>query len=77
MLVLGSTGFVGRGVTHKLLDAGYQVRVLVRDQMKAAAYRVRGADVMVGDVLDPQAVTRTESSTWSPSAGTGRSRTSP
>ena len=56
VLLLGSTGFLGRSVTHRLLDAGYLVRVLVRDQMKAAAYRVRGADVMVGDVLDPKAV---------------------
>jgi len=54
--LLGSTGFVGRGVAHKLLDAGYQVRVLVRDQLKAAAYKVRGAEVVVGDVLDPNAV---------------------
>ncbi len=56
VLLLGSTGFLGRAVTHKLLDSGHQVRVLVRDPMKAAAYKVRGAQVVVGDVLNPQAV---------------------
>ncbi len=48
---------MGRAVTHKLLDAGHQVRVLVRDPMKAAAYKVRGAQVMVGDVMNAQSVT--------------------
>lgn len=58
VLLLGSTGFVGRAVTHKLLDAGHQLRVLVRDPMKAAAYKVRGAQVMTGDVLNPASLTQ-------------------
>jgi uncharacterized protein YbjT (DUF2867 family) len=58
ILLLGSTGFVGRGVAHKFLDAGHQLRVLVRDPMKAAAFKVRGAQVVVGDALDPNAVTQ-------------------
>jgi len=53
VLLLGSTGFVGRAVTHKILDAGHQLRVMVRDPMKAAAYKVRGAQVVVGDTLNP------------------------
>ena len=56
ILLLGSTGFFGRGVAHKLIDAGHQLRVLVRDPMKAAAFKVRGAQVMVGDALDPAAL---------------------
>ena len=56
ILLLGSTGFVGRGVAHKFLDAGHQLRVLVRDPMRAAAFKVRGAQVVVGDALDPNAV---------------------
>ena len=56
ILVLGSTGFVGRAVAHKALDAGHQLRVLVRDPMKAAAFKVRGAQVVVGDALNPSAV---------------------
>jgi NADH dehydrogenase len=58
ILLLGSTGFVGRGVAHKILDAGHQLRVLVRDPMKAAAFKVRGAQVVVGDALDPSTVTQ-------------------
>ena len=56
ILLLGSTGFFGRGVAHKLIDGGHQLRVLVRDPMKAAAFKVRGAQVMVGDALNPAAV---------------------
>jgi NADH dehydrogenase len=58
VLLLGSTGFVGRGVAHRILDAGHQLRVLVRDPLKAAAYKVRGAQVVVGDALNPAAVTQ-------------------
>ena len=58
ILVLGSTGFVGRAVAHKVLDAGHQMRVLVRDPLKAAAFKVRGAQVVVGDALDPATVTQ-------------------
>jgi uncharacterized protein YbjT (DUF2867 family) len=58
ILLLGSTGFFGRGVAHKLIDGGHQLRVLVRDPMKAAAFKVRGAQVMVGDALNPAAVTQ-------------------
>ena len=56
VLLMGSTGFVGRAVAHKFLDAGHQLRVLVRDPMKAAAYKVRGAQVVVGDALNPTSV---------------------
>ena len=55
---MGSTGFFGRGVAHKLLDAGHQLRVLVRDPMKAAGFKIRGAQVVVGDALNPAAVTQ-------------------
>jgi NADH dehydrogenase len=58
ILLLGSTGFFGRGVAHKLIDGGHQLRVLVRDPMKAAAFKVRGAQVVVGDALNPSAVTQ-------------------
>jgi uncharacterized protein YbjT (DUF2867 family) len=56
ILLLGSTGFFGRGVAHRLIDDGHQLRVLVRDPMKAAAFKVRGAQVIVGNVLDPAVV---------------------
>jgi len=58
VLLLGSTGFFGRAVAHKLLDAGHQVKVLVRDPMKAAAFKARGALLITGDALNPAAVTQ-------------------
>src|SRR5258708_8961350 len=58
ILLLGSTGFFGRGVAHKLIDGGHQLRVLVRDPLKAAAFKVRGAQGVVGDALDPATVTQ-------------------
>jgi uncharacterized protein YbjT (DUF2867 family) len=58
ILLLGSTGFFGRGVAHKLIDDGHQLRVLVRDPMKAAAFKIRGAQVVVGDAVNPTAVTQ-------------------
>jgi uncharacterized protein YbjT (DUF2867 family) len=61
ILLLGSTGFVGRGVAHKILDVGHQLRVLVRDPMKAAAFKVRGAQVVVGDALNPSTVSQAAS----------------
>lgn len=56
VLLLGSTGFFGRGVAHKLIDGGHQLRVVVRDPMKAAAFKARGAQLIVGDALDPSTV---------------------
>jgi NADH dehydrogenase len=58
ILLLGSTGFFGRGVAHKLIDNGHQLRVLVRDPMKAAAFKIRGAQVVVGDAVNAMAVTQ-------------------
>ena len=55
-MLLGGTGFLGRAVAHSLLDAGHRLRVLVRDQEKAAGLRMRGADVMVGSSLDTAAL---------------------
>ena len=58
ILLLGSTGFFGRGVAHRLIDGGHQLRVLVRDPMRAAAFKIRNAQVIVGDALNPAAVTQ-------------------
>jgi NADH dehydrogenase len=56
ILVLGATGFFGRSVAHGILDAGYQLRVLARNQASAGAFRVRGAEVLQGDAVDPAAL---------------------
>ncbi len=52
VLLLGSTGFFGRAVAHRLLDSGNHLRCLVRDPLKAAAYKVRGAEIIIGDATN-------------------------
>lgn len=55
----GRVGAVGRTVTGLLLDRGLPVRALIRrDDDRAAALRAAGAEVVVGDLLDPADVFR-------------------
>lgn len=55
----GQLGAVGRTVTGLLLDRGLPVRALVRsDDERAAALRTAGAEVVVGDLLEPADVYR-------------------
>jgi uncharacterized protein YbjT (DUF2867 family) len=55
----GQLGAVGRTVTGLLLDRGLPVRAMVRrDDDRAAALRAVGAEVVVGDLLDPTDVYR-------------------
>jgi nucleoside-diphosphate-sugar epimerase len=58
-LVTGTTGQVGRGFVPRLLAQtrpGEHVRVLVRDETRAAALADRGAQIVVGDLRDAEAV---------------------
>src|SRR3954452_8261649 len=60
----GQLGSVGRTVTHLLLGRGLPVRALVRrEDERAAALRAAGAEVVVGDLLDPADVYRAVSGT--------------
>ena len=55
----GKLGAVGRQVTNLLLDRGLTVRAMVRrEDDRAAALRAAGAEVVVGDLLDPSDVYR-------------------
>ena len=55
----GKLGSVGRVVTGLLLERGLAVRALVRrDDDRAAALRAAGAEVVVGDLLEPADVYR-------------------
>jgi NAD(P)H dehydrogenase (quinone) len=55
----GQLGSVGRTVTGLLLDRGLPVRAMVRrEDDRAAALRAAGADVVVGDLLEPADVYR-------------------
>ena len=50
----GQLGAVGRTVTGLLLERGLPVRAMVRrEDDRAAALRAAGAEVVVGDLLDP------------------------
>jgi len=55
----GQVGAVGRTVTGLLRDRGLPVRALVRrEDERAAALRAAGAEVVVGDLLEPADVYR-------------------
>src|SRR4249920_2486219 len=55
----GQLGAVGRTVCGLLLDRGLPVRAMVlREDDRAAALRALGAEVVVGDLLDPTDVYR-------------------
>jgi NAD(P)H dehydrogenase (quinone) len=62
MLVTGAAGqlgAVGRTVTHLLLERGLPVRAMVhREDERAAALHAAGAEVVVGDLLEPGDVYR-------------------
>src|SRR3954464_10832783 len=55
----GQLGAVGRTVTGLLLERGLPVRALVRrEDDRVAALRAAGAEVVVGDLLEPADVSR-------------------
>jgi len=55
----GKLGGVGRTVVSLLLERGLPVRAMVRNEdSRAAALRTAGAEVVVGDLLDPADVFR-------------------
>jgi uncharacterized protein YbjT (DUF2867 family) len=55
----GKLGAVGRTVTGLLLERGLRVRSIVRrEDERAAALRAAGAEVVVGDLLEPADVHR-------------------
>jgi len=55
----GQLGAVGRNVTGLLLDRGLPVRAMVRrEDDRAVALRAAGAEVVLGDLLDPAEVYR-------------------
>jgi NAD(P)H dehydrogenase (quinone) len=55
----GQTGAVGRTVVGLLLGRGLRVRAMVRrEDDRAAALRAQGAEVAVGDLLEPEEVYR-------------------
>lgn len=54
VLVTGVTGYIGGRLIPKLLEAGYQVRVMVRDRNRLQGRTwLKKVDVAEGDMLDP------------------------
>jgi uncharacterized protein YbjT (DUF2867 family) len=55
-VVAGVTGNTGSVVADALLRAGAPVRVILRDQSRAAEWTVRGAEVAIADLADVAAL---------------------
>ena len=61
----GQLGAVGRTVMSLLLDRGLPVRAMVRrEDDRSAAVRAAGAEVVVGDLLEPVDVYRVVNGCW-------------
>jgi nucleoside-diphosphate-sugar epimerase len=56
VLVTGATGFTGRAVTHKLLEAGARVRAIARPTSNLGDLADAGVKWFTGDVFDPELV---------------------
>lgn len=57
-VIAGVTGNTGAVAAETLLAAGQPVRVIVRSADKGAAWKARGAEVFVGNLEDPLALSK-------------------
>jgi uncharacterized protein YbjT (DUF2867 family) len=56
VLVTGATGNTGSGLVPALRNAGVDVRALVRDESKAQPLKDVGAEIVVGDLDQPETI---------------------
>lgn len=54
--VLGATGQLGGAVLHTLASQGFRIRSVLRDSGKGEAFRAAGAEVVVADAHDADAL---------------------
>ena len=58
ILVIGASGFVGRGLVKALLAEGHTVRCLARNPAKVSDLAALGSEVVEGDISDSASVQR-------------------
>ncbi len=56
VLVVGGTGTLGRQIAKTAIDAGHQVRCIVRSPRKASFLQEWGCEITQGDLLDPESI---------------------
>lgn len=58
ILIIGSTGVLGRETSRQLLEAGHNVRAMTRNPESADDLKKLGAEVMQGDLIDKASLER-------------------
>jgi dihydroflavonol-4-reductase len=56
VFLTGATGFIGRRLAEELHARGCRLRCLVRNPQRAAPLQALGAELILGDVVDPTAL---------------------